>query len=1811
MTLDGFLLLVMALLAILLAFYRPSRLSMISKSPIPYFIVIALAMLGSYWTFIHYAKSHGGYYKNTEYHIIQQEGFKYSIGQTLLLASDQSPDKAILETGVGELLLDGEGQFQSKGFVLPLYVEDLAKPMRFHVINTNDDLSMENGDEIMVKEDDKLLLKIKYEEIRDGNKIQKYRFVFSVRDTIADTWERNSFRQGYSLADMLQTRLDASTRSLFENCYLIRNYYDLDVENPKNESGKVYLIGANKLVGKGATFYKNGNLLSPNLENNIKNEQMNGRRFFYGLGTTRSQVYIVAADAKNISVLYRLPKMYHFPEGPNISVGESNLFLTTDKQEIINLRDKFDCFYQFCDKFDENSIYKASAAIDFMIDSAGVSLNPQYYDMNEDVDHTATTPIEIGTPFEIRTLSCRLPEDGIAHVSFLFSIQDMRKNEVYTKVPMLYIVTILMLLVIYIMLHLLNTDKKSRINKLYIVETSVYLTMVAFLTVRLVMLWRLHTFPPIENVSRHEFDKLTNPDIFIYTLYSIVGILALRIIILFWQLIVEKKWGFNFNDWVDEKMDENVSIPPKWIIKNFQKKGGGTKNIEIPIKYIVAIIMPPMLYLLCRGLMGLDEKMVIVIKEAIAPLLAFAINSIFYVYRIRISPQKDKEEYKRRGVFCWSAIIWNTMVFLVFLLLPESKLGFGENGMLLPMVGVFMIWYFITIIITPTSRKWFRWMAPVFIVLLLVLVFWHVPLAQTSIGKRFVSNLPESLSRAKDRIVAASETPSEMMQNQHVEFQDKTMQDILNASSNKWFIDNHLSQRYYLVKNKHGFILDKEYNQRAVSYTTQTRDVVLLRYLMYEHGNGVVKKLLWVMLLLSVNVYVVYKRKNERMPFLQQLPLQSSLFLLLYSSYLFLVNMNAVVFVGLDFPFLTLTSKVAPLGLLLPLLAILLPVNIKRQDESLVGEAVDSKPDWGKLTAGVLTAAMMVGLVVLPSHRMEKQIKKNNGKSSASFSVSMEPLAVFVNEYINPKLRDFQDDNDENTKVKKEKFENMSIESKGLKDRFKNYVMGEEDGNSLIDNQLKLFAKQTKWANDTTFIRSAFKKSFNTSMTDPKRNIIHLRKLNGRFLFVTNKVYYDMKPMFNNSTVNEWHGDLLAAAGATRLTFTGENHKEAITLRGGFYVYGSGKDTDDNNLQLRGQFLGENTEKNINFTIVQIPKEYCYIPEVGDHDVYILKPVDAPEGKSYIIYPSGDATNPIKENNMALWIKPNDIVKVSGSRQSFSFNTEGGNYFSKRIHYNGKYQAIYPLGDRFIFAYNFDQMLAENYHPSVSPKQSVRISLDYDLLNDVYDYCESTMALGKSRAFGNGVTITAIDGNGRIRLLADYNPKRRISVDPNQARELSQIMEDIYLNGNMPEERALLQNRNLTRMSIGPGSTIKVPLYVAIAAESNIDWTKFSVYFPGGCVNKSSGKAVVEKYGNYPTKGIHKGVNGWDELSSEYKSGETMNANSFITTSNNFFFGSIIGLGTYSSTQLYNGIGGALVKCTSPKEAVFPNFCFDGQYYKFKERFVDDFGDDRTLENSLNENFRFLRWQSRDYGNQTYDVGPTNFLFYNDTTQTQKTRTRTTNSLYVYSERPNLHREIETIRDDDVIKGFLHLTSGGAKHLNVTPLNMAEAYLRIALLNGAENVITYDDNTDSIPYKPFETVHDNFAEQMKSTTFLGMWNVLSGAGTLKNEIDKKLKNEYGQKEKPIYVYGKTGTVGDLSVQKHDNYHYAFILSNKRLDEQIDRRGLKVYVVYFGYYDTSLGGHGGTATTRKAILDRIIMSETFQNYWNDETKVTSF
>lgn len=1773
MPLHLFLLLIIFLLLILLVWRLIDNHNTWKQSrTIVFFSIIIVTLVLSYFTFARYAKSHGehDYYRNTDYHIIQQEGFKYPKGKHIRLGSNRFQDSTLLVARVGELWMDDSVSIHSQGFGLPLYVQMDKDKEEFSVVNCIEDLSMTNGDELMAIQNGDTLLRIKYIENSKRRKIDDYTFVFSVRGGEVDSVKESKFRKGFNLADLLQrgtsTRLDAEMASLMGDCFLVRNNYVLDAPGSKNTSGKVFLLANDRLVNDTCHILKNGERVSTTGYHDVDGINMDGRQFFFGLPTARTTVYRVTSDSSNVYVNYRLPIMYHFPDDPNI-FGETRMFLTTDIQDIVDHRNDYHCYYQFSEQLTDSNIYKASAVLSYIVDSAGKSINPQYADI---ISNQPTRDIHTGEQFEIQTVSHRL-NDGTAQVSYLFRIKNMRENEVYHDAIYLYIVMLLLFCIIYAIprYNLRRNNDSNRVDApiatLFVIETSVYLVLIAFLTVRLVLLWRLHTFPPIENVSASEFNRMTSKDNFTWTFGLVVAFLLCRIVMLWW-LHSGKKWF------------ASKKLTPRWIqaiidkiTKYFSGNKWWNKECWVSRKELAGALLLPLAVYFALLLLKASTSLWVASKEALIPLVVFAINSYLMVRCIQ-KLNSTTNSSKRTRALCWTAMIWNTLCYLLFL-----HLIYNESGMVLPMLAVFAVW-FVVAVFSATDKKQKGWRVIVCAVALaaFVIAFVHIPISKNPFGRKVIDTAMPS-ERTQARVDALIYSPDEMVKNNNARVSDKSMEYILNATSNKWFIDNHLIQRNRIDSNgqRNEFRIDKEYNQNAVSYLTQTRDVALLRYVIYEHGKPLARNLVLITALLALIVFVMFRRSNlnnnNKLPYLHYLPLQSSLFLLILSAYLFLVNQNAVVFVGLDFPFLTLTSKVAPLGLLLPLFAVLLPVNLDNQEACFT--KTKNKDEQKKYVVVLAVSVVAILLIAFPSIRQSNVLSKRNAPES--FSVSVQPLAEFVNNYLNPSFRKYQEQHDS--------LAAMTIYDGNLKISLNAFFDDPEYG---LEKNLKAFNS------DTSFIKSAFDKFRETPLVSTY-DILHLKKSKGKFKFVVNNVYYDMKPLFDNNKVKgRWGGDLLAAGRRTGLRLMPENTiiPMSDTLK---------------TIDIDGS-------TGISWKLYQIPARYCY--DSYGRDIFVLCNNSTTNNRIHID-PLGDVTCRIEEST-GMKIFPNDVVSVEGA-SAHRLMAEDNRYLSKRIHYNGKHQVIYPLRDDFMFAYNFDQMLADSYIPSDSITQPVQISLDYDLLVDVQNYC-SRLAATVPEALGDGITVTAVDGNGRIRLLADYNPHRMVTTDPNQTKEIRSIMDSIYLNGDNELERGLLQNRNLTRMPIGPGSTIKVPFYVALLSEVDIPWENLGIRFHEGLCNtlrNSKGKLrdVIPNFGPDKVTGCHK-LDGWDEMAGEFSNnnGRILDVPNFIATSNNFYFGSVLMLGTYPKEALERGLPNVL-RTSSTNEMVFPNFVLGQHYYKFRDNYLRDFRESpevHALEAGLANRFGFMLSSNVDNMIRHYDRHPVESVLNTIENSLELTSPTGMNALYVYSTRPSLIRTIShqsaSTNNEIIYDKHFNLTSGGVEEMDVTPLNMAEMYLRIALQRrSTESILTYSDTLKGIPNaEPLSSV-PAFQKRTR-VTFEGMDRVITH-GTLHRCVGSDIRNELEQKG--IYLYAKTGTATS-DEQEKDNYHYAFILSNRPLHENYNHDGLKVYVVYFGFYNGAMGHKYNrnvgdiSQRPRDFILHQIINSETFLEYWNN-------
>ena len=672
MLLKSFLILVAISMIVLLLVARLSNgdQERLQNKAVAYFVAIALLMFFSYKTFIRYSKSDGtgNYYSNTDYFLFQQEGFRYEKGDTALLVDDRE-DYAILMSGAGSLWLDESAMLSTKDLELPLYVEEKSSDedgIEMKVVNLTRDYAMDKGESLLIRKNDKPLLFIQYVEIphkkrpKDWLKPKELRpdydsvmFVFSVNDGPYDTVVKSSFFKGYNLGELLQegtsTRLDEYGLSFFRKCYLIRDHYKLDASKRKKQSDKVYLFADNPVFNDSCQVVVKDVLYPNKAQNEVSQLPMAGKYFYLGLGNARSPVYQLVEENSSIYVKYRLPIMYHFPNERNYRAGEAKLFLTTSKDEIIKFRHDYDLFYQFNEQLSENSIYRTSAVMNFRIDSAGVSPNFEFaYRIGDGVPGTneeigTKEDIKSGKPFELKTNSCDRDEyDGhFAKVSYVFNVKDMRQNEVYQGALRLYIIMMIGLFFIYLILHCISKNENidsERMNRWFGIETAVYFVLIAFLTVRLILLWRLHTFPPIENVSFKEFNTLIDKGYFEWTYMAIYAVLGLRILILLSQLnqVSDKglPWLRSISNWF------HIDTWMEFLFSKLEKK-------KLFVRFLILAIVPAAIYTVLGFVLGRSSTGEVFIKEALAPIIAFTINSVCFARLVRVDNTAPT-----RGICC-------------------------------------------------------------------------------------------------------------------------------------------------------------------------------------------------------------------------------------------------------------------------------------------------------------------------------------------------------------------------------------------------------------------------------------------------------------------------------------------------------------------------------------------------------------------------------------------------------------------------------------------------------------------------------------------------------------------------------------------------------------------------------------------------------------------------------------------------------------------------------------------------------------------------------------------------------------------------------------------------------------------------------------------------------------------------------------------------------------------------------------------------------------------------------------------------------
>ncbi len=1273
---------------------------------------------------------------------------------------------------------------------------------------------------------------------------------------------------------------------------------------------------------------------------------------------------------------------------------------------------------------------------------------------------------------------------------WIFDVMDLRAaNSLQFIHLFVFILVFIFLVGIRILVQSLNRDD---LKNLTFTELSLYVLILCMCTVRLVLAWRASTFVPIEGVSAAVFYKMTDGyGIWIKTL---VISCTFPVICTIAALTGHKDWrlpqGERFN-WLVFGVFFLISLLCVVVNKGF--------HIAF-LERILNIPVPVLTYLLADWLVvrgeGQNKKVIRILMPVITAIFLFIQDAGFII------------------------------IFFVFLLLLHGVIG--------PLVNRKEDW----------RKKWLPYALSLTscLVLLFILKYeGHLIIQAFNIAP--TSTKAHIKYRAQIQMLPADEKIDRLIE--QYDFQSSDLTYIMRSAHNQWFINQYLQAG---ENNSKYFTLQPHSNQGS-TYTTQTTDLVITRYVMAEHNKWLV--FLFVILFLECILICCQESALEHAK--NRLGVSALVLMFALSLMVFLSATNRIVFIGQDFPLISIQSFVA---LLFPIALMLLAVHSVEggMDDS------DNNPAIKLWITGELIGLFIACYLLLPP--------LGKGQNEKQFNVSQ--LVQDVSERASLLDRRLVAYQEENPKARKQQMDDLwkAFLESGYARPYEEAMADESKENHFYKSLLEYF-------------------TYRQVIKNNPEELLHLRKRNGYWHLAVNKTHYSIpSPM---EELYQWSGELLAAK-------TKHYFKLSRTDR-------SGTERLLNDRDYKSNILPKSVQQQVaNVRVFQFDPFWT---DQEEEPMLLISANQAIGSKQFFHIESMDESirGSASEHQLATRLNKGDLLIVNTLDKKreevpvliWRFGEDSENYLARNIWINGKQQLFYPLGKESMWSYQFantvSSVLADNdqYRDS-----TIRVSIDFDLHKSYYQMAREQMA---SIYRGNSVGFSAIalDGNGRIRLLFDYARSR--DIDPNNIRSYNKLVSDLYKDGDNRSEKEVFGNKALQIIPSGPGSTFKPIAYTSITSQEKINWKSLDVLskYMGDTYVREKYVGDVNYYNSYG--GVVLSEQGEGSLAIAGGAGSLRHDN-YLTHSNNLYHSAIILMGMQQKGSVER-----IFKPAEDRPIEFPLMTYNQKTVTFnpdvwfanKELNVETGIMNAGLLNNFHLRGDFVREKER-YTNYFGDSDLYSYLFNNAKSHRIWSYTAT-GSLNTFDRRlsPKIHT------------GFNQMLTG-AYPLEVTPLQMAVMGMRLVTLNREENLTTLDDNCQSAPHYSFfdtpgwtekeylEFYKEQVLAQLEKVPVSGTARALSG---LANEL----------KGKGYYLYAKTGTLNIESAETSSSSrmkHLMVIISNKDLTKIAsaeEMKAVKYYVLYLSYYGVELSIFNNHFYDK--YIRAVVNSELFNTYMKED------
>ncbi|MBC8155540.1 MAG: hypothetical protein H7Z72_21850 [Bacteroidetes bacterium] len=1728
-------------------------------------------------------------YSNAGHHVIEHLGFSFD--QRLVLANEGQPNQAIWDTKKGQFLIEGQpdGSFLLEGreFMEPLFVE---KGDRFQLANPV--FSTPIRQRLTIRFSDSLDVALDVKPYTSPKDPERYTISARIGGQAFGPLpvRQTNLVSGYSVGGLIaETQLDVPNLetlvAVFDSTWLVRAQYRTDKALPVADVPLLFFPSQELLSQVQSVIIDGRPITVPDTircRTRIQNDSGHRQRFYCGLWTTHTPIYQLERKDNRTG---RSEWTTTFPDRKylkKLDQPDESLFVTSSTNDIATTEQPGGFHYPLFRSDTNRHHFFASLAyheghtrqrMGFRVISTDrIDLDTKH------IDHYQT-----GDTIRIAGIGA-LKGDQTTH--WLFRITDLKAANPLQPWHLLTF-TVVLITLIFGSIYLTPGDRLVK------TEILCYLTLLAFLTVRSVLLWRTATFLPVEDVSAKVYGSLSSLgwQYFIWGGVATLGFFAI-VWVWKWQGLTILTLGRKFTSWLSgyalARWPTGTNGLSGWFFGWFLLYGLAYAT-KILSTRIGAVYSPLLVYFLTQFYLLHRQQRTKLPEERAKIRLLFGVNWVICFAYIVVSDAGFSI------VFLLFSLLYHAIKVLTF---PDYPTQYRHLWALLPIGALIGLIAFAPYLLSFVFRHPAVPLASVGALLVGLAAYLAFRRPVVWLGQpRFLPvglgvillivafgcfSQPESFRQLLDRksyIRYRSEVlvarPDEILQREQFKYSLGNDSKLLRAAQNQWLINYYYDKSDF---NPRQYFQIQPSFQQGSPYLTQISDLVTVRYVIGEHSHLTVLLLLLLLLLLVGSAL----QSDIRFNLYSRLRVQGLCLLFMIGFFIWMAATNRMVFLGQDFPLLSMNSILTLLVTFSVLaMAVIFGERANAQPRSVVFNRFGRK-----LMLWTFGGTLLFGILVLYGRMFQFDSLRFNLKPTVdqlqqSFSRLNERFAYFQREANHPAGE-----------------APASIQS--LINAFDASLGADKD--SLFKSP---------------FARSAYE-AYRTTLVAQNSidNLIHLRQgSDSLYEFSVNSLYYNIYSPDN--FLNGWRGSLLGT-GNPRPDFL-QNRASKVT-----YALRDASATNRFNQLTLSQSMPElRQHQNLRLTVIPNTWTVDSLPAV----IVSRTSGNQPETRSQFLIKSGTDLFHSSTVHHAMLLKPGDVLQfVPADKQeavSLQYQSQSGHYLAKNVWLNGRYQFFYPLREKFLWSHHFANLLKSRFdrQPDDAPGD-VRLTIDYELTETIYRQAETYFRktkwgkpsqpdpAEKARAFN----LVVLDDEGNIRALCDYKKGARIKIDPNRMREYQPLMASNYLNGRTSEERLLFANRCLTRMDNGPASTFKPILYGAVTSQYNFDWPGLS--FGGAGLDTLAAVARQKSLSLAPDKNITLHYYGGRRVKFVVE-GPMLTSHSnyrYLSHSTNTYNSEIVFLGSLDKPQLetlhryiINGQGKPTYLAQGSSADVrfnFPYFDIWGVRYRINQFPKSWSNYNSVLATGLWENFSLPVRQEQTSGingQQLLNVASSlDSVDFNQSYNPHK--------IWCFPEPSHLYLVDRTNTHNAIVQ-----VATGADPISVTPLKMAEMAGVLFSFNRsyqahvvANAPATYNPLVVDRTWQGAQRLTSFYSQNL----FRGMNGALTldqdgatGQGTAHNLVGEWVMKNYPQ----YHFYAKTGTISGNRFGSKRDKHLLLVISKDKLHNRPDLtpddlRHNRFYVLYFSFYKQSNNANwGDAAQALQSMVRTVLESPQFKSY----------